>query len=482
MKRFLFSFCLLLTTAGVWAQTGGYQISIQVKPLKKTWVYMGYYYGKILPVSDSAFLDETGHGVFKGTKALPQGIYVIAPSKSRILTELLIGKNQKFSLVTDTTNPEKLTVFTGSPENTQFQAYTAYISNRGMAIEQARQAQAKASGAEKDKLQAVIQKNTDEIETYRKTVIKQQPTSLLAAIFGAMQEPDLGGKYKNAHSMKDSLTAYYNARQHYWDGVNFMDGRIVRTPVFEKKLKTYFDAYISPEPDSITHETNWMLALGRNDSEMFKYLINYFVDSYFNPRIMGQDKVFLNMFEKYFSKESPVTWLSEAQLKQISDRAYMLMANQLGTQAGEMNLLDTNGAVKSLYGVSAPYTVVAFYDPNCGHCKIEIPKMDSLYKVEWKKEQVQVYAVMVAENSMTDWKPFIRQYGNGWVHVHQTVEMKAEEEKNKQPNFHQLYDVRSTPTLFLLDKDKRIIAKNLALDDLEKVLQQKIKQGETAVK
>ena len=482
MKRFLFTLSFLIGLASLQAQTGGYQIGIQVKPLKNTWVYMGYYYGKILPVSDSAFLDATGKGVFKGTKPLPQGIYVIAPSKSRILTELLIGKNQKFSFVTDTIAPEKNTVFTGSPENMQFQAYTAYIGTRGMAIEQARQAQAKATPAEKEKLQATIQKNTDEIETYRKTVIKQQPTSLLAAIFGAMQEPDLGNKYKNAHNTKDSLTAFYAARSHYWDGVNFMDGRIVRTPVFEKKLKTYFDAYISPEADSIIHETNWMLALGRNDPEMFKYLINYFVDTYFNPRIMGQDKVFLNLFEKYFSKESPVTWLSEAQLKQISDRAYMLMANQLGTQAGEMNLIDTNGVMKNLYSVSAPYTVVAFYDPNCGHCKVEIPKMDSLYKAEWKKEQVQVYAVMVAENSMTDWKPFIRQYGNGWVHVHQTVEMKAEEEKNKQPNFHQLYDVRSTPTLFLLDKDKRIIAKNLALDDLDKVLQQKIKQGETAVK
>jgi len=221
--------------------------------------------------------------------------------------------------------------------------------------------------------------------------------------------------------------------------------------------------------------------LGRNDPEMFKYLINYFVDNYYNPRIMGQDKVFLNIYEKYFSTNQ-VNWLSENQMKQISDRAYMLMANQLGIQAAELNLVDTNGVVKSLYALPAPYTVVAFYDVNCGHCKVEIPRMDSLYKALWKKEKVQVYAVMVAESSITDWKPFIRKYGDGWVHVHQTAEMKTEEEKNKQPNYHQLYDVRTTPTLFLLDKDKRIVAKNLSLDDLDKVLQQKIKQTATAAK
>jgi thioredoxin-related protein len=63
------------------------------------------------------------------------------------------------------------------------------------------------------------------------------------------------------------------------------------------------------------------------------------------------------------------------------------------------------------------------------------------------------------------------------VHVHQTDAMRAEEEKAGKPNFRQLYDMRSTPTLFLLDKDKRIIAKNLGLEDLDKVLQQKISQS-----
>lgn len=476
MKRFFFSFCLIIFLNGLWAQTGGYQINIQVKPLKKTWVYLGYYYGKIMPVSDSAFLDDKGSGVFKGTKPLPQGIYIIAASKSRILTEMLVGKKQQFSIISDTTDPEKLTKFIGSPENDEFRAYTAFIATRARAVEEARQAQQTATTpAEKARLQAVMTKNVADMETYRKTVIKQQPASLLAVIFGAMQEPDLGTKYKLAKTNQDSVNAYYNARQHYWDGVNFMDGRIIRTPVFEKKMKTYFDGYVYPEADSIIHEANWMLALGRNDPEMFKYLINYFVDNYYNPRIMGQDKVFLNIYEKYFSTNQ-VNWLSEKQIKQISDRAYMLMANQIGIQAGELNLVDTNGVVKSLYSLPAPYTVVAFYDVNCGHCKVEIPRMDSLYKAQWKKEQVQVYSVMVAESSLADWKPFIRKYGDGWVHVHQTAEMKAVEEKNKQPNYHQLYDVRTTPTLFLLDKDKRIIAKNLSLDDLDKVLQQKIKQ------
>jgi thioredoxin-related protein len=55
--------------------------------------------------------------------------------------------------------------------------------------------------------------------------------------------------------------------------------------------------------------------------------------------------------------------------------------------------------------------------------------------------------------------------------------MRDAEEKAQQANFRQLYDMRSTPTLFLLDKDKRIVAKNLGLEDLNNVLDQKLKQG-----
>ncbi len=139
-----------------------------------------------------------------------------------------------------------------------------------------------------------------------------------------------------------------------------------------------------------------------------------------------------------------------------------------------MALVDTAGKLMKLYDLKGDYTVIAFWDPNCGKCREELPKMDSLYKAWWRKMNIQVYSVMVNEDALNDWKTFIRTTGKDWVHVHQTKEMRQEEEKSQQPNFRQLYDMRSTPTLFLLDKDKRILAKNIALEDLENFLKQKI--------
>ncbi len=92
--------------------------------------------------------------------------------------EMLVGKKQDFTVITDTTNPETLTRFVGSPENDQFKKYTAFVSSKGMAADKARnQMNATADQVEKAKLQTIVEKNVKEMEAYRQKVIKEQPTS-----------------------------------------------------------------------------------------------------------------------------------------------------------------------------------------------------------------------------------------------------------------------------------------------------------------
>jgi thiol-disulfide isomerase/thioredoxin len=345
-----------------------------------------------------------------------------------------------------------------------------------MAIEGARrQLDSTKDAATKAKLTKDIEQYGNEINGFRLDVIKKYPESMLALLFKTMQEVPYPANLQQAKTRADSLAQYRFGKDHYWDNFDFMDGRLVRTPIFENKLKAYINNWVVPDSDSIIFEQNWMMALGRNDPEMSRYLISYFIDNYMYPKIMGQDKVFLHTYERYVANNNPTTaWLNEKQRKAITERAYMVMANQLGSPAYDMALVDTAGKIRKLYDLKADYVVVAFWDPHCGKCREELPKIDSLYKTAWKKSNIQVYAVMVNEESVADWPPFIRNTGKGWVHVHQTKEMREAEEKAQQANFRQLYDMRSTPTLFLLDKDKRIVAKNLGLEDLDNVLKQKL--------
>jgi len=163
-------------------------------------------------------------------------------------------------------------------------------------------------------------------------------------------------------------------------------------------------------------------------------------------------------------------------MEAITRRAYMLMANLVGEKAANLEMVDTSGKLKSLYDVQADYTIVSFWDPNCGHCKEEMPRIDSLYKANWKDKNVKIFAVMT-EYDTTAWKKYIADNNlSYWTHVYQTMEMMTAERQSAQPSYKQLYDITQTPTLYLLDKEKRIIAKKLTPLQMNELLEAKWKK------
>jgi hypothetical protein len=160
------------------------------------------------------------------------------------------------------------------------------------------------------------------------------------------------------------------------------------------------------------------------------------------------------------------------------DRAYSLMANIMGNPAADIELPDTNGKKTTLYSVQAPYTLVAIWDPTCSHCKEVIPKIDSIYRTKWKGMGMKLFGMAKeTEGKREDWLKFIRDHKlTDWTHVYYSKEADKARIDSGTPGYSQLYDVQSFPTLYLLDKDKRIIAKKVTEDQVNEILAMKQKQ------
>ena len=161
-------------------------------------------------------------------------------------------------------------------------------------------------------------------------------------------------------------------------------------------------------------------------------------------------------------------------METINRRAYMLMANLIGAKAADLEMFDTTGKASNLYQVSADYIVVVFWDPTCGHCKEELPRIDSIYREKWKAHNIKIYSVLSAdskEDLKPEWLKYIREHNLGdWVNVYQPKEIDSANYAAQKPGYRQLYDVTLTPTLYLLDKDKHIIAKKLSWQQLDELL------------
>lgn len=475
MKKVL-SVVFFLTALAAAAQTG-YSIKITFKPFKNQYIYLGHYFGKTYPIIDSVKLNDKSEAVFKGTKPLPGGIYLVGyPNKSGFF-EILIDKDQHFSVIADTATIAKGAKFELSPDNDMFVQYQQYMGNKGKVIGTLQKnLKETASKADSATITDQLIKLDKEVTDYRENLIKKHPGTILTAMLMCMREPQLTGKLKNPTNKADSTEAYVYFKNHYWDGMSFWDGRLAYTPFFEDKLDKYFNQLVLPQPDSVIKEIDAMLSYATINEEMNRFLLVKFVNRYLNQKYMWEDAVFVHLFEKYFANKN-YDWLNDKGRKIITDRAYSLMANLMGASASDIELPDSTGKMVSLYAQEADYTVVAFWDPTCGHCKEVLPKLDSFYLAKWKAQGVKLFAVAKeTDGTKKDWLNFINSsHLNEWTHVYYS---KADDKSRTDagiPGYSQLYDVQTFPTLYLLDKEKRIIAKKLAYDQIEEVLKIKLK-------
>ncbi|MBK8143254.1 MAG: DUF5106 domain-containing protein [Chitinophagaceae bacterium] len=475
MKRLTFLLFLLSSLAAT-GQTG-YDIKVTFKPFKNQYIYLGHYFGKTYPIIDSAKLDNNSVAIFKGNKKLPGGIYLVGYPNKAGFFEILVDKQQQFSIKADTATLSKGAQFENSPDNVLFVNYQQYMSEKGKKIAALQQQLKTAAGkTDSTKITNELANEDKAVTTYREDIIKKNPAAMLSTLLVTMREPELTGALKNPANKEDSVLAYNFYKSHYWDGVNFWDGRLAYTPFFEDKIDKYFSQLVVPNPDSVIKEIDWMLGYASINEEMNRFLLIKFVNRYLNQKYMWEDAVFVHLFEKYFSQKT-YSWLNETGKKTITDRAYSLMANILGTPASDVELPDPNGTPVSLYALQAEYTIVAFWDPTCGHCKEVLPKLDSFYRAKWKADGLKMYAVAKeTDGTKKDWLNFISDNKlQEWSHVYYSKEADKSRTDNGIPGYSQLYDVQSFPTLYLLDKEKRIIAKKLTYQQLDEIVQLKKK-------
>jgi thiol-disulfide isomerase/thioredoxin len=477
MKMLKFLPVLFLCNAA--AAQDGYEVKVTLKPFKNQYVYLGHYFGKQLPVIDSVKLDDKSTAVFKGPKKLPGGIYLLGYPDKTGYFELIIDKEQRFAVQADTVSKYKGLKFQNSKENLAFNTYQLLSQENGLRADSAKKALAGIK-TKKDstKLNDIIANAGKAVRTFREDFLKKNNDAVLSLIFKLTNEPTVppaamhpGGKY-------DSLYAYQYFKNHYWDGIYLFDERLARTPgnLFETKLDRYFEQLVVPNADSVIKELDYFLSYSSVSADLQKFLLIKFANRYMQMKYQSDDAVFVHLYQKYFANKT-YPWLTEKGSKTIIDRAYSMMSNITGTPSPEINLPDTAGKDVSLYAVPAPYTVVVIYDPTCGHCKETLPSVDSIYTKKWKAAGVKIFAMAKETGgNKKNWTDFIAEHKlQGWYNVYCSKKTEEERVKSNIPSYSQLFDVLTFPTLYLLDKDKKIIAKKLTYLQIDEVMNYKMK-------
>ncbi|MEI7594543.1 MAG: redoxin domain-containing protein [Bacteroidota bacterium] len=454
-KILIISFCIFASYS--FSQKNAYTIKFKVKGLKDTIAYLANYYGAKQYIQDTAKVDALGNVVFEGKEKLPGGMYIFyCPAQKGKSFDFIVADDQNITIETDTTDYMKFLKIKGSPESQYWLDYMNFIKKEEEKItplkDQYKAVDSKSGEAKtiKDKM-SLIDK---EVIDYKLSFIKKYPNSLVSNIFGAMEEPIVPEAEKKASN--DSLFDFKYFKQHYFDKLNFNDERLIRTPLFHKKIDFYMTKLTSQHPDSIMVAADYIVSKSRINKEVFKYVVWYFTTTYETSPIMGYDAIFVHLVEKYYDAKQAF-WMDSAKLVKINDRANTLRPLLLGKKAPDLIMQDSAGKFVTLYSVQGEYTVVFFWDSDCGHCKKELPKVKELFdKYFALGVDLKVYSVCT-ELEKNDWKKLVKETNPSWINL---LDPFGERKK---------YDITSTPIIYLLDKDKKIIAKKLSAEQLDEL-------------
>ncbi len=457
MKRtILFIFTILLTWTG-FAQSG-YKIRIRIEGSRDTTLLLASYYGDKIRLVDTAHTKVPGDFILQGKKPLPGGVYMAVSPKKAKLFEFVVNKNQHFSLKTDTGDLAMHLKASGSPENTAFFQYlqgSDRIYRQVLQLRKKLKNQDKGSPAYK-KIQEDIAALRDRNEKAREELIKQHPGTFVAKLFKAMEEV----RPPQNPGTGDPLFALHYLQHHFWDNFDLSDPRLLRSPVYDQKVKTYFKQLVPLQPDSVDNAIDRAIALARPSKECVSYLVWYFTVEYQNPKYMGFDKVFVHMVDHYFAKE-PIANTSASVLKLLKERAARMRPLLLGNPAPDLILQDTTGNFVSFYDLKNRFTLLFFWDYQCHICKRQLAELVPMYPQLKKQYDLEVFGICINPD-LKAWKSAVRSRHLPGVQVNGTRAVKGD--------FTKLYDIHGTPQLFLLDKNKHIVAKQFSVNQLKKIL------------
>jgi thiol-disulfide isomerase/thioredoxin len=457
---------ITLLAFGQLSAQGGYHLKIKIGGLRDSLCYLGNYYGEKQYLKDSCHADANGNIFFNGDKPLPGGMYLIVmPGKKYF--EVIIDKEQHFSLETDMYDPVTGMKVKGSNDNTLFYDYLRFINARSKEIEplkteyeQVKDDKAKAGDVRK-RMAAI----DSAVFKYKNDFIAAHPGMLLTSIFKATEEVKLPDPPKKADGSTDSLALFYYYKSHYFDNINLQDDRLVYSPVFHPKLDHYLKKLTLQMPDSVIMEADKIIGRLKPGSEMFKYVVWWITNTYETSNIMGMDAVFVHMAKNYYTKEKAF-WADDTQLFKIQDRAAVLEPILIGKKVKNLVLKDDKEAPRSLYDIKTKYTILYFWDPDCGHCQKITPKLKDLY-TELAPKGLQVYAVCT-EVEKDKWLKYIKEKELPWINVGD-FELRN--------NFRHEFDISTTPQIFILDEFKQIIAKRIEVETAHDILKKKFEEA-----
>jgi len=435
------------------------KITLEVQNAPDMPVYLGGIYGDQYFNVDS-FGIENNKAIITMDEKLPGGMYFLVIPDRSINLQILLDKDQEFSLKTDVNAPVRSMEVSGSVDNEalyenlkfelQYQAEYNQIRQQLQGIEQ--------SDPQYERLDEMRKDKVNERKEHLDEILNKYSNTFFADFKIAGQNPDLRDVRTPSGEIDQPRQTYLYIND-YWADYNFSDARLLRTPVYGNKLKSYFDRFMPQNADTIIKYADMVTRKSMVNDSIFKYTANYIGIKYKEPTFMGGDGIYAHMVLNFFTDDLAF-WANEYEIDRLQQDASIRYSSMIGKKAKDIKLIDLDGNNISLLEIKSPLIVLYFYSPECENCQKETPKLKEIYD-EWKGRGVEVFAVTI-EPDEEGWRNYVDPTYRDWVNGF---------DPNNGSAYNFKYHVDVTPEIYVINQDRVIVGKDLKAFQLPTIFQ-----------
>lgn len=440
------------------------QIQIEVKDYPNAPVVLGYYYNKQMLVRDTVWTNERCIGTYERDTLLDEGIYMLYIPDHNMM-DIIMTRDQKFKVSCDTLkNMSHRAKCEGNDVLETFLSYQRYLGDMQnkykVLSDDFKMAREKGDTAKQSAIRREYTEYDNQVKAKNKQLIDDNKDNFLSVFLTALREVDFPKINLPANTVnRDSLTqvySYYWYRKHWDMNLNFADKRLLFTPFMVDKVDKYLDQSVPQVADSVANECIRIIEKARPDSIAFRYWVSHLYNKVNDSKIMGMDGALVRIADKYYLS-GEAKWTTKKFIDDLREQIDGIRYTLVGLKAKDLKMPSVTGEWFQLSEVTAPYTILVFWEPSCGHCKKEIPLLKENVWDKYKQYGIKIFAVY-CQVEKPEWEEFISEHQlEEWINVYDPY---------GRSGFRKYYNIKSTPQIFVLDKDKTIIAKRIGVDQL----------------
>lgn len=243
------------------------------------------------------------------------------------------------------------------------------------------------------------------------------------------------------------------------NNVDFDDVELINSDVYTKKTIEYLTYYRNPQLPKELLENEFMKAVdillnkAKINQLVYQHITEYLIDGF---KKFGFDKIIDYIVENYVIKDDLcLDEKTETSIQKRIDQSKML---SLGTEAPNILMPDINGNIFDLSKLQSKNTLLVFYSSECPHCQSLMPRLNKLQK---ERNDIKIVAVSL-NTKQKDWIKFIED--------NQLNLLNINDPNGWSGTIASDYYIYATPTMFYLNKEKKIVGKPTSYAELADLL------------